>query len=496
MTQNIRYSVDADGIALLQIDVAGPADERADARLPGRPRRVHRQGRGATPRSRAPWSARPSRASWRARTSRTWSARSTAAPALREASEFSFGLSKLFRRLETCGKPVAAAINGVALGGGLEVALACHYRVIEDGPKAGVGLPEVTIGLLPGAGGTQRVPRLIGIPEALRLITEGRQLAPADALKKGLVHEVAPAAEIVERARQWILKGGEGVQPWDKKGFRIPGGAGQTSPAAAQAFMAGTALTARATMRNYPAPLAILSCIYEGTQVPIDQGLRIESKYFGKLLAGAVARNLMRTMFVNKGLADKLARRPAGPPKSQVRRLGILGAGMMGAGVAYVSARAGMDVVLLDSTLGARREGQGLFPQPAREGREPRQAHAGGRGCDPRAHQADGELRRPRRCRPRDRGGVREPRDQGRRHCEDRGGDPEECGVREQHLDAADHRASRRRRSVRRSSSACTSSRRSTRCRWSRSSSARRPARTRWPARSTTSGSCARRRSS
>ena len=189
--------------------------------------------------------------------------------------------------METCGKPIAAAINGVALGGGFELALACHYRVIEDGPKAGVGLPEVTIGLLPGGGGTQRVPRLIGIPEALRMITEGKQLAPADALKKGLVHEVAPAAEIVERARQWILKGGEGVQPWDKKGFKIPGGAGQTSPAAAQAFMAGTALTARATMRNYPAPVAILSCVYEGTQVPIEQGLRIESKYFGKLLAGS-----------------------------------------------------------------------------------------------------------------------------------------------------------------------------------------------------------------
>jgi len=275
-----------------------------------------------------------------------------------QASEFSLGLSKLLRRMETCGKPLAAAINGVALGGGFELALACHYRVIEDGPKAGVGLPEVTIGLLPGAGGTQRVPRLIGIPEALRLITEGKQLAPADALKKGLVHEVAPASEIVERARQWILKGGEGVQPWDKKGFRIPGGAGQTSPAAAQAFMVGTSLTARTTMRNYPAPAAILSCVYEGTQVPMEQGLRIESKYFGKLLAGPVARNLMRTMFVNKGLADKLMRRPAGPPKSQVRRLGILGAGMMGAGVAYVSARAGMDVVLLDSTFELAQKGK------------------------------------------------------------------------------------------------------------------------------------------
>jgi 3-hydroxyacyl-CoA dehydrogenase/enoyl-CoA hydratase/3-hydroxybutyryl-CoA epimerase len=357
MTQNIRFSVDADGIAILAIDVAG------------RPMNV------LTPEFRADLAACIERVAGDAavRGAVICSAKSsfmagadikdmvgafdrgiTAA----QASEFSWELHKLFRRMETCGKPIAAAINGVALGGGLEVALACHYRVIEDGAKAGVGLPEVTIGLLPGAGGTQRVPRLIGIPAALRLITEGRQLAPAEALKQGLVHEVAPVAEIVARARQWILKGGEGVQPWDKKGFKIPGGAGQTSPAAAQAFMVGTALTARTTMRNYPAPAAILSCVYEGTQVPIEQGLRIESKYFGKLLAGPVARNLMRTMFVNKGLADKLARRPAAPPKSQVRRLGMLGAGMMGAGVAYVSARAGMDVVLLDSTMELAEKGK------------------------------------------------------------------------------------------------------------------------------------------
>ena len=357
MTQNIRYSVDADGIAILAIDVAG------------RPMNV------LTPEFRADLAECIDKvvADAAVRGAVVCSAKSSFMAGAdikdmvgafdrgitaKEASGFSWELHKLFRRMETCGKPLAAAINGVALGGGLELALACHYRVIEDGAKAGVGLPEVTIGLLPGAGGTQRVPRLIGIPAALRLITEGKQLAPADALKQGLVHEVAPADQIVERARQWILKGGEGVQPWDKKGFKVPGGAGQTSPAVAQAFMAGTALTARATMRNYPAPVAILSCVYEGTQVPIEQGLALESKYFGKLLSGVVARNLMRTLFVNKGLADKLMRRPAGPPKSQVRRLGILGAGMMGAGVAYVSARAGMDVVLLDSTLELAEKGK------------------------------------------------------------------------------------------------------------------------------------------
>jgi 3-hydroxyacyl-CoA dehydrogenase/enoyl-CoA hydratase/3-hydroxybutyryl-CoA epimerase len=357
MTQNIRYSVDADGIAMLAIDVAGrpmnvlTPEFRADLA-----ECIDKVVADPAVRGAVVCSAKPSFMA--GADIKDMVGAFDRGITAKEASGFSWELHKLFRRMETCGKPLAAAINGVALGGGLELALACHYRVLEDGAKAGVGLPEVTIGLLPGAGGTQRVPRLIGIPAALRLITEGKQLAPAEALKQGLVHEVAPADQVVERARQWILKGGEGVQPWDRKGFKVPGGAGQTSPAVAQAFMAGTALTARATMRNFPAPVAILSCVYEGTQVPIEQGLRIESKYFGKLLSGVVARNLMRTLFVNKGLADKLMRRPAGPPKSQVRRLGILGAGMMGAGVAYVSARAGMDVVLLDSTLELAEKGK------------------------------------------------------------------------------------------------------------------------------------------
>jgi 3-hydroxyacyl-CoA dehydrogenase/enoyl-CoA hydratase/3-hydroxybutyryl-CoA epimerase len=357
MTQDIRYSVDGDGIALLLIDVAGrPMNVLTPEFRSDLAECIERISGDAAVRGAVVASAKSSfMAGADIKDMVGAFARGLTAA---QAAGFSLELSRLFRRLETCGKPVAAAINGVALGGGLEVALACHYRVMADDPKAGVGLPEVKIGLLPGAGGTQRVPRLIGVTEALKLITEGRQLGAADALKKGLVHEVAPASEIVERARQWILKGGEGVQPWDRKGFRIPGGAGQTSPAAAQAFMVGTALTAKTTMRNYPAPLAILSCVYEGTQVPIDQGLAIESRYFGQLLAGSVARNLMRTMFVNKGLADKLARRPAGPPKSQVRRLGILGAGMMGAGVAYVSALAGMDVVLIDSTLELAEKGK------------------------------------------------------------------------------------------------------------------------------------------
>ena len=236
------------------------------------------------------------------------------------------------------------------------------------------------------------MPRLIGVTEALRLITEGRQLSPAEALKKGLVHEVAPAAEIVERARQWILKGGEGVQPWDKKGFKVPGGAGQTSAAAAQAFMVGTALTAKTTMRNYPAPAAILSCVYEGTQVPIDAGPahRVEVLRQAAGRAGGAQpdahdvreQGARRQAGAPSGgpaqVAGAPARRPRRRHDGRGRRLRV-GTGRHGRGAARQHDR-------------ARREGQGLFAAAAREGREPRQAQPGRCGRDPRAHQAHREL--------------------------------------------------------------------------------------------------------
>jgi 3-hydroxyacyl-CoA dehydrogenase / enoyl-CoA hydratase / 3-hydroxybutyryl-CoA epimerase len=267
-----------------------------------------------------------------------------------EAAKSSFELSALFRRIETCGKPFAAAINGLALGGGLELCLGCHYRVLADDPKAVVGLPEVQVGLLPGAGGTQRLPRLIGIMGALPLLLQGKHVKPAEALKLGIVHAIAPATEVVAKAREWLLGSPSAEQPWDSKKFRVPGGAGPLAAHAMQSFGAGNALTLANTQGNYPAPQAIMSCVFEGTQVPIDTGLRIESKYFGKLLSGAVARNLIRTMFINKGAADKLANRPKNVPKSKVSKLGVLGAGMMGAGIAHVSAKVGIEVVLLDST--------------------------------------------------------------------------------------------------------------------------------------------------
>jgi 3-hydroxyacyl-CoA dehydrogenase/enoyl-CoA hydratase/3-hydroxybutyryl-CoA epimerase len=264
----------------------------------------------------------------------------------------------ILRKLETSGKPIAAAINGTALGGGLELCLACHFRVLSNDPKAVVGLPEVQVGLLPGAGGTQRLPRLIGIQPALELMTQGTHVEPEKAKALGIVHALAPTAELLNVARRWLTEAADPVQPWDKKGFRWPGGAGALHPGAQQTFTAGSAMIADKTQHNYPAPIAILSAVYEGSIVPFDTGLRIEARYFVSLLMNPVYRNMTRTLFINKGAADKLARRPAGIAKSRVTRLGMLGAGMMGAGIAFVSARAGMDVVLLDSTREAADKGK------------------------------------------------------------------------------------------------------------------------------------------
>ncbi|MDZ4731106.1 MAG: 3-hydroxyacyl-CoA dehydrogenase NAD-binding domain-containing protein [Xanthomonadales bacterium] len=265
-----------------------------------------------------------------------------------EVFEQHYTVNRMLRRLETNGKAVVAAINGTALGGGLELCLACHYRVAARNAKTRLGLPEVNVGLLPGGGGTQKLPRLIGVKKALDLLTRGSHVSPEEALELGFVDELCEPEDLLAAARKWLLETGDPVQPWDKKGFRIPGGVGMEAPDHGNLFMAATALVAKSTKGNYPAPQAILSAVYEGTLVPIDAGLRIESRYFSTLIMHPVARNMVRTLFVNKQAADKLARRPKGVPKREVGKLGILGAGIMGAGVAYVSAAAGINTVLLD----------------------------------------------------------------------------------------------------------------------------------------------------
>ncbi len=269
-----------------------------------------------------------------------------AEPAMAATSKF----QTVLRGLETLGKPFAAAINGTALGGGFELCLACHYRVAADDPKVQIGQPEAKIGLLPGAGGTQRIPRLIGAQAALPLLLEGNGLNVQKAQKLGLIHAVVPADGLLDEARRWVREEGEAnkVQPWDKKGFKIPGGV-PMSPAGMQMWMAGNAMLRKRTFGNYEAPNAIMSCVYEGLQVPIDTALRIESRYFTQLILGKQSRSMIRTLFFGMQNANKLARRPAEVDKASYTKVGVLGAGMMGAGIAYATAMAGIDCVLLDT---------------------------------------------------------------------------------------------------------------------------------------------------
>lgn len=256
-------------------------------------------------------------------------------------------LSLALRRLETCGKPVVAAINGTALGGGLELALACHRRIVADSPRIKLGLPEATLGLLPGAGGTQRLPRMVGVQASMPLLMEGKQLKPDQALKAKIVDEVVPAADLLPAARRWLLGTPRATQPWDDKGFKVPGG-GIDDAGTLGTFMVANALFMAKTFGNYPAGKAILGCLYEGIGLDMDAALVVEKRYFVQLLLNPVAGAMVRTLFLSMQEANKLARRPKDVPKRAPKRLGVLGAGLMGAGLAFVAAGVGIDVVVVD----------------------------------------------------------------------------------------------------------------------------------------------------
>ena len=268
---------------------------------------------------------------------------------LQAAFDAGWKMNGSLRALETCGKPIAAAINGLALGGGLELTLACHYRVVGDDPKIQLGLPEIKVGLFPGGGGTQRLPRMIGVQAAMTAMSAGSSWRPNDAKGAGVVHEVVAKGSEVEAAKAWIKGGGKAVQPWDSKDFKQPGG-GPYHPAGIQNFLVGNAMIRKQSYGNYPAVINLMKAVYEGIQVPMDAALRIETRYFIKTLMTPQAQGMIRSLFLSKQELDKGAVRPAGIPASDTRKVTVIGAGMMGAGIAYVQALAGIQTILIDRT--------------------------------------------------------------------------------------------------------------------------------------------------
>ena len=275
-----------------------------------------------------------------------------------QAFELVEDLKASLRKLETSGKPVVAAMSGTALGGGLELALACHYRIAIDAPKTKLGLPEVKLGLLPGGGGTQRLPRLVGIQSALELMTQGKELRPTAAKEIGLIDAIATdKADMLKQATDWITANPSAQQPWDKKGFKIPGGDSK-HPNIVPVFSIAPAMANQKSHGNYPAITHIMSCVFEGCLVDIDTGLELESRYFAACVLSAESRNMINTLWTQLNSIKKGQSRPDGFERYKTKKVGILGAGMMGAGIAYVTAKAGIDVVLLDTEMAGAEKGK------------------------------------------------------------------------------------------------------------------------------------------
>lgn len=263
----------------------------------------------------------------------------------------------LFRNLETCGKPVACAIAGTALGGGAELAMTCHHRVAENSPQVRLGLPEGGLGLLPGGGGTQRLPRLVGIRDALPILLQGATKSAEEAFKIGWVDQVVPSGDAVAAARAWVLEAGDPVQPWDKPDFKLPGG-GPYIPTNSEALAIASAMSLRQHFGNYPAQEAILTAVYEGTQLPFDAGMHVEMREFIKTLRSPQALSMIRTLFLSPREIKSGATRPAGHATRTFRKGTVLGAGLMGAGIACVQAQAGVETVLIDTTQAAADRGK------------------------------------------------------------------------------------------------------------------------------------------
>ncbi|QND49488.1 3-hydroxyacyl-CoA dehydrogenase [Rhizobium lusitanum] len=268
-------------------------------------------------------------------------------------------MTGLFRKLETCGKPWVSAINGTCMGGAFELSLACHGRVASSAKSVKIALPEVKVGIFPGAGGTQRVSRLTDAQSALQMMTTGQSLTAVRAKAMNLVHQVVEPDQLIPAAKQMIKDGLKPVAPWDEKGFKAPGG-GIWTPAAAQLWPAAPAILRRETSGNYPAALAILKCVYEGLQVPFDTGLKIEQRYFTQVLQTTEAYSMIRSLFISLQELGKGARRPAGQPKTVLKKVGVVGAGFMGASIAYVTAAAGLPVTLIDRDLEAAGKGKSV----------------------------------------------------------------------------------------------------------------------------------------
>ncbi|TKJ95297.1 3-hydroxyacyl-CoA dehydrogenase [Pseudomonas fluorescens] len=267
-------------------------------------------------------------------------------------------LKAQLRRLETLGKPVVAAINGAALGGGWEICLACHHRVALDDKSVQLGLPEVTLGLLPGGGGVVRMVRMLGLEKALPYLLEGKKVRPAQALQAGLIDELAADREaLLAQARAWVLANPEVRQPWDNKGYAIPGGT-PSHPKVAQMLAIAPSILRSKTQGCFPAPEKILCAAVEGAQVDFDTAHLIETRYFTELVTGQVAKNMISTFWFQLNQINAGSSRPQGYAPYVTRKVGVLGAGMMGAGIAYVSACAGIEVVLKDITLAAAEKGK------------------------------------------------------------------------------------------------------------------------------------------